>query len=164
MIWPTWHRFGRKTNQSRQKNSLNESSWFEQPKFKLRSKFAHFFVFCFFHCFFLISLLKFCENGRRFYGLRTLLRAHQFLHFMINSKIKMIDFVNSCKVIVRKSAFSTFLSVWNESENKKLEKTMKEKKKKKGKRKEIKSKVNLILLTCQSHIFYIGLSNWTLSL
>jgi hypothetical protein len=51
----------------------------------------------------------------------------------------MINFVNLHKVIVRKSAFSTFLSVWNESEKKNLEKTMKEKKKKE-KRKEKKIK------------------------
>jgi hypothetical protein len=101
-------------------------------------------------------LLKFCENGRRFSRLRTLLRAHQFLDFLINSKINMIDFVNLRKVIVRKSAFSTFLSVWNESENKILKKTMKEKKK--GKRKEKRSKVNLIFLMCQSHFFFLLVS------
>jgi hypothetical protein len=46
----------------------------------------------------------------KIYGLKALVRAHQLLHFLINSKLNMASFVNIEKVVVRKRAFSTFPS------------------------------------------------------
>jgi hypothetical protein len=53
------------------------------------------------------------------YGLRTSLKAQQLFHFLINFRINMAGFVDPCKVVVRKSAFSALSnpSAQNESEN-----------------------------------------------
>ncbi len=130
------------------KNSLSESSWFGEPKCKMGSKVAHFFILGgLFHYFLLLLLLKFCENGRRIYCLRTLSRAHQLPHLLINSRVNMTGFVNPCKVVARKRAFSTLPNAWNGSENRLL-------KKKEIKKSKSKSKVNLIL-SIVNHTFLI---------
>jgi hypothetical protein len=115
------------------KNNLKESSWFGEPTCKMGSKVAHFFILSgLFHYSLLPLLLKFCENGRCIYWLRTLLRAHQLPHLLINSRVNMTGFVNPCKVVARKRAFSTLPNAWNGSENRLLKKTW---------RKEIKIKI-----------------------
>jgi len=39
-----------------------------------------------------------------------MLRARQLPHFLINSKVNMVGFVDPCKVDTRKRAFSAFPS------------------------------------------------------
>jgi hypothetical protein len=88
------------------------------------------------------------------YGLKTLLRANQLPQFFNNFRVDMVDFVNSHKVNIKRNAFWTLTSAWNEGE-KKIKSWKKREKK-------IKSFPNPF--TCQSHIFYIGPLNWTPSL
>jgi hypothetical protein len=66
-LWLWWHHFGGKTNWSwPKKQSLKESSLFEEPKCNLGFKVVHFFVFIFiFILFFLSFSLKFWKNERR---------------------------------------------------------------------------------------------------
>jgi len=85
-------------------------------------------------------LFKFCENGRCIYGLRTLLRAHQLPHFLINSKFNMVGCVDLHKVATKKSAFSAFPKCIKWKWKLKNKKTMK-KRRRRGKR----PNVNLIL-------------------
>jgi hypothetical protein len=67
-------------------------------------------------------LFKFYENGRHIYGLKTSLKAQQLFHFLINFRINMADYVDPCKVVVRKSEFSALSNpcAQNESENRKF--------------------------------------------
>jgi hypothetical protein len=47
------------------------------------------------------------ENGKHNNGLRTLLKEQQLLpQFLINFGINMTGFVDPCKVVAKKSAFS----------------------------------------------------------
>jgi hypothetical protein len=64
VIYPTWRHFGGKTNWfGLKKKRLKESSWFQEPKSKLRSKVVHFFwFFALFHYFLSPLLSKLCEN------------------------------------------------------------------------------------------------------
>jgi hypothetical protein len=61
------------------KNSLTESSWFGEPKWKLRFKFVHFFKNNW--LFFTVFFYSCCSNGRCIYELRTLSKAHQLPQF-----------------------------------------------------------------------------------
>jgi hypothetical protein len=87
---------GKPIGLDQKKNSLNKSSQFG-------CLFFH-FILLFFILFFYLRCSN--ENGRHIYGLRTLLKAQQLPHFLINFRINMIGFVDPCKVIARKSAFS----------------------------------------------------------
>jgi len=73
--------------------------------------------------------------------IEDIVKSTQALPFLTNSRVDMVGFVNPHKVVVRKSAFSSFPSAWNggeleggvskEEEKQKILKTMK-----KGKRKD----------------------------
>ncbi len=128
------------------KNILKDSSWFGEPKRKLRSKVVHFFNF-FLLCF-LLSF-KFCENGKHIYGLRTLLKHIHSLIFWLVLKLTWLILWDPHKVVARKKTFSTFPSPWKGSENRKLKNPWKKKRKK-----EKKPKVNLVL-SHVNHIFLI---------
>ncbi len=87
-----------------QKKILKESSWFEESKRKLRSKVVHFFVF--FH-FFLIPLLKFCENEK--HAIEDIVESTLAPPFWTNfSRVDVIDFVDPQKVVARMNAFLAF--------------------------------------------------------
>jgi hypothetical protein len=67
------------------KNSLKESSWFGEPKCKLGLKVVHSFVFFFvllFSLLFFTLVVQIMWEWKTCYKLRTLLRAHQLLHFL----------------------------------------------------------------------------------
>ncbi len=88
---------------TKKKKTLQESSWFGEPKCKLVSKVVHFF--CFLFCFKL--------KWNTYYGLSTLLKAHQFLHFLTNSKVDMINSMDLHKVLLEGVHFQPFPSAWN---------------------------------------------------
>jgi hypothetical protein len=50
------------------------------------------------------------------------LKAHQLSHFKINFEVNMASFVDLCKVVDRKSAFSGLSSAQNGIENQKKRK------------------------------------------
>ncbi len=116
-----------------QKNSLKESSWFGEPKCKLGSKAS----------FPLVAQILW--KWKTHLWIRTLLKAHQLSHFLIDLKVNMASFVDPCKVVDKKSAFLGFQV---HKMKLKIEKTMNEKKKEK------RPKVNLILSQV-NHTFLI---------
>lgn len=127
VIWPTWHHFGRKTNWSiPKKNILNESSWFVEPKCKLWSKVAHFFVLFCFTVFFNLS----CSNSVRMEDMlwiEDIVESILAPSFWINSRIHMASFVDPHKLVARKINFQ-FFQVHKKIENKKPKKHQRKKK------------------------------------
>jgi hypothetical protein len=81
--------------------------------------------------------------------IEDIVKSTPALSFLINSRVDMVNFMDPYKMIVRRSAFSSFPSALNEGENKKLKKIMQ-----KRRRRLKKSKVNLIL-SYVNHTFFI---------
>jgi len=102
------------------KRNLKESSWFGESKCMLRSRW---FFSSFFLLLFIVFLNLCCSNfvkmkWKTCYGLKTLLRANQLPQFFNNFRVDMVDFVNSHKVNIKRNAFWTLTSAWNEGEKK----------------------------------------------
>jgi hypothetical protein len=79
------------------KKSLKESSWFGETKCKLRSKVAHFFVFC--PC---------CSSFVKLEDMIWIEDIVIILAFLTNSKVDMASFVDLHKVVVKRNAFLAF--------------------------------------------------------
>ncbi len=105
--------FWRETNRSRlKKKNLKESSWFGEPKRKLRSKVVHFFIFflVFYSC---------CSNSVRLeemLWIEDIVQSTQAPPFLTNLKVDMASFIDPHKVIIRKSAFLALPNAWNGGE------------------------------------------------
>ncbi len=73
----------------------------ENQSVKLRSKVPLLFVFIvFFNPF-----VQILEEWKTCYELKTLLRVNKLSHFLTNSQLDMLDFVDPHKMVVRRSAF-----------------------------------------------------------
>ncbi len=92
------------------KKNSKDSSWFEEPKCKLGSKAAHFFVFfVLFHCF----LLTCCSNFMKMEDMlwiEDIVESTSTSPFLTTSRVDMVGFVDLHKVVARRSAFLAFPS------------------------------------------------------
>jgi hypothetical protein len=98
--------FWRETNWFKpKKKGLKESSWFGKPKCKL-SKVVHFFAFLLFFIIFIYP----CSNCVRMENKLWIENIVAIPSFFINFRIDMVGFKDLYRVVVRRSAFSTFAS------------------------------------------------------
>ncbi len=88
------------------KKGLKESSWFGEPKCKLRSKVVHFFTFLLFFLIFIYPCSNFVRMGNKLW-IENIVAIPSFF---ANFRIDMVGFKDLYKVVVRRSAFSTFAS------------------------------------------------------
>ncbi len=84
------------------KKSLKKSSWFGEPKCKTK---VQGFLFYFFSLFFFNPWVQILAEWKTCYELKTLLRVNKLSHFLTNSQLDMLDFVDLHKMLVRRSAF-----------------------------------------------------------
>jgi hypothetical protein len=88
------------------------SSWIGEPKCKVRSEVAHFFVFrALFHC---LKKKVCCSNFVRMEDMlwiEDIVDNTSIPPFLVYYRVDMVDFVNIHKVVARKNAFSAFPSV-----------------------------------------------------
>ncbi len=91
------------------KESLNESSWFGEPKCKIGSKVADFFVFLFIFIVFFYPCLN-STKIKDMLWIEDIVESTSTLPFLTNSRVDMVGFMDLHKVFAKSSAFSTFPS------------------------------------------------------
>jgi hypothetical protein len=97
--------------------SLNESSWFGEPKCKLGYKVAHFFIFLGF--FFIVFFPPCCSNLMKMenmLSIEDIVKSIPIPPFLTNSRIDMVGFVDPHKVVAKQSMhsflFISFELIW----------------------------------------------------
>jgi hypothetical protein len=105
----------------KEKKFKGKSSWFREPKCKLRF-IVHFFIYLFFSLFLKNPCYSNFVKMEGMLQIENIFESTLALPFLTNSRVDMVGFVNLHKVVAKRSAFSALPSAPNGGENKKLKK------------------------------------------